>query len=389
MEGPLSGVRIIDMTSVVMGPVATQILGDMGADVVKIEPETGDIFRYVMPAQNKGMGAHFLNMNRNKRSVQLNLKLKNDLNKLNLLISKADILIFNLRPKSMRKLGLDYEALAAINPHLIYCGAYGFSEDGPYAGRPALDDMIQALSGMAAIQQGNGNRPGYVNSILADKVTALVVVYSVSMALFERERSGLGQAIEVPMFETMAAFNLLEHMSGHTFNPPKGQMGYDRLLSEQRRPYKTSDGFLAVMPYTNNQWKSFFSLCNSLPANVEQLYEDPEQRSLNIDKLYKLLAEQLSTRSTKEWLALLEKTDIPYGRVNSMYELLDDPHLNKVGMFEQRTHPTEGNITIVNPSVSFSRTKAKVRTLAPNLGEHNLEEILTEWQVPNGSNHDS
>lgn len=259
MEGPLSGVRIIDMTSVVMGPVATQILGDMGADVVKIEPETGDIFRYVMPAQNKGMGAHFLNMNRNKRSVQLNLKLKNDLNKLNLLISKADILIFNLRPKSMRKLGLDYEALAAINPHLIYCGAYGFSEDGPYAGRPALDDMIQALSGMAAIQQGNGNRPGYVNSILADKVTALVVVYSVSMALFERERSGLGQAIEVPMFETMAAFNLLEHMSGHTFNPPKGQMGYDRLLSEQRRPYKTSDGFLAVMPYTNNQWKSFLA----------------------------------------------------------------------------------------------------------------------------------
>lgn len=380
-QGPLAGVRIVDMTSVVMGPLATQILGDMGADIIKVEPPAGgDVFRHVTPARSPGMGASFLNLNRNKRSIVLDLKDAANHGRLLRLIERADVLIFSLRPRAMRKLGLDYLRLQDLNPRLIYCGAYGFSERGPYAGRPAFDDIIQALSGLAAIQQDEDTgTPTYVNTILADKVAGLTIVYSTAIALYERERSGMGQAIEVPMFETMAAFNLLEHLAGHTFHPPAGPIGYDRLLSRERRPYRTQDGYLAVMPYTTEQWHRFFALCDPAPEGVHALYEGNEARSRNIGTLYRLLADVLSTRSTAQWLEALEAADIPHSRVNTLDDLMTDPHLDAVGLFARHTHPSEGDVMVINPPVHFSRTPCEIHAHAPRLGESMVDDIIAEW----------
>lgn len=387
MSGPLEGVRIIDLTSVVMGPLATQILGDMGADVVKIEPADGDVFRSVLPCRNPKMGASFLNFNRNKRSVVLDLKSAHGRQEMLDLIKRADVLVSNLRPKSMAGLGLSYEELQRENPRLIYCGAYGFSENGPYAGKPALDDIIQALSGMADLQAGQSGEPQYVNSILADKIAGLTIVYSVAMALYERERSGQGQSIEVPMFETMAAFNLLEHMAGKTFRPQQGSIGYDRLLSPWRRPYRTKDGYIAVMPYTTHQWQRFFEVCGRSDSNIDMLYQEAESRNQNIDALYGLVAELLRERTTAEWLVLMQEADIPHGEVLSLGDLFDNEHLEAVGFFSDDTHPTEGDVTVVNVPVAFSRTPASIRRLAPRLGEHTSRAIIDEWTITAPGRH--
>jgi len=249
MAGPLTGVRVIDLTAVVMGPYATQILGDMGADVVKVESPEGDVTRYLTPFRNRGMSAAFLNLNRNKRDIALDLKRGNERQVLIDLITGADVFVTTIRPQSMRRLGLDYESLRELNPRLIYCGAYGFSEAGPYAGRPAFDDVIQAMSGIASLQGENDpNGPRYVNTIFADKIVGWVIASAVSMALYERERSGRGQAIEVPMFETMVSFNLIEHLTGEAFYPARESMGYERVLSEYRRPYRTKDGYIGLLP---------------------------------------------------------------------------------------------------------------------------------------------
>jgi len=261
MPGPLSGIRVLDLTSVAMGPYATQTMGDMGADVIKVESGDGDVFRHAAPQRNRNMGAAFLDLNRNKRSVVLDLKAPDRLNTFLDLVQRSDVLVFNIRPQSMCKLGLGYETLSALNPLLIYCGAYGFSEAGPYAGKPAFNDIIQAMSGIAALQGiGNGGMPAYVNTILADKAAGLTTAYAIAMALYERERSGKGQAVEVPMFETLASFVLVEHFSGETFRPAEGEMGYARLLSMNRRPYPTRDGFLALLPCTDQHWRRFFEV---------------------------------------------------------------------------------------------------------------------------------
>jgi len=251
MSGPLAGVRVIDMTTVAMGPYATQILGDMGADVIKVESPDGDVFRNAAPMRHAGMGAAFLNLNRNKRSVVLDLKQDDEKALMLELLADADVFVSNTRPQALRKLGLDYESLRHRNPRLIVCGTYGYSERGPYAGRPAFDDVIQAMCGLAALQGHNSSEgPEYVNTIMADKCAGLTATYAIAMALYEREKSGLGQAIEVPMFETMVSFNMLEHMAGQTFVPATSGMGYERVLSPHRRPYRTRDGYLGLLPYT-------------------------------------------------------------------------------------------------------------------------------------------
>lgn len=379
MSGPLSGVRVVDLTSVVMGPLATQVLGDMGADVVKVEPVGGDVFRSVQPSRSPKMGAPFLNFNRNKRSIALDLKIPAHKQELLNLLEHADVLVFNLRPQSMAGLGLSYEDVRHINARLIYCGAYGFSEKGPYAGKPALDDIIQAVSGLADLQSGQSGSPTYVNSILADKIAGLTVVYSVAMALYERERSGTGQAIEVPMFETMAAFNLMEHMAGKTFRPALGPVGYDRLLSKWRRPYPTQDGFIAVMPYTAGQWERFFAASGQPAQATAALYQEAEARSRNIDVLYGLVADLVRKRTTAEWLTLLREADVPHSEVLSLDDLFEDQHLETIGFFSEQTHPTEGDVTVVNVPVSFSRTPGSIRRLAPALGADCAGNILDEW----------
>ncbi len=381
MSGPLSGVRILDLTTVAMGPYATQIFGDMGADVIKIESESGDMFRQAAPQRHAGMGAAFLNLNRNKRSVVLDLKSAAGRDALLALVETADVLVSNLRPQSMRALQLDYESLRAINPRLVYCGAYGFSEKGTYAGRPAFDDIIQSMSGVAALQGRAGREaeaePSYVNMIVADKSAGLTVAYAVAMALFERERSGEGQAIEVPMFETLVSFAMVEHLAGETFRPAVGPMGYERILSHHRRPYRTRDGFIGLMPYTDRHWTRFFALAGRADLAADTRFTTMGGRSQNIDILYRHLSEIVAERTTGAWMDLLADADIPMTPVASLDELLADRHLASIDFFGEVDHPTEGPVRTLGIPVSFSRTPGAIRRLAPNLGEH-TDEILRE-----------
>jgi crotonobetainyl-CoA:carnitine CoA-transferase CaiB-like acyl-CoA transferase len=377
MPGPLSGVRVIDLTAVVMGPYATQILGDMGADVIKIESPEGDITRYVTPFRNRGMSAAFLNLNRNKRGIALDLKREDERQALIDLLSGADVFVTTVRPQALRRLGLDYESLRERNPRLIYCGAYGFSEAGPYAGRPAFDDIIQAMSGMASLQGENDpNGPRYVNAIFADKTVGCVIAYAVAMALYERERSGRGQAIEVPMFETMVSFNLVEHLAGETYYPACESMGYERVLSEYRKPYRTKDGYIGLLPYTAEQWSRFFKAAGKPEMAADSRVTDPALRSQKINELYELLAEIISERTTAEWVELLSAADLPITPVLNPEDLLDDEHLQAIGFFQRAVHPSEGEVRTIGIPVRFSRTPGAIRRLAPRLDEHRGEILL-------------
>jgi crotonobetainyl-CoA:carnitine CoA-transferase CaiB-like acyl-CoA transferase len=378
VSGPLAGIRVIDLTAIVMGPYATQILGDMGADVIKIECPAGDIFREVPPFRHRGMGAAFLNVNRNKRSLALNLELDEDKQILLKLMAAADVFIYTLRPRSLGKLGLDYDSLRQRNPRLIHCGAYGFSEEGPYRGRPAYDDVIQAMSGTAALEGRNDpDGPKFVNTIMADKIAGLSAAYAIAAALYERERSGLGQAIEVPMFETLVSFNMIEHLAGETFCPALGGMGYDRVLSPHRRPYRTRDGYIGLMPYSTAQWQRFFEIVGKPQYAADLRFTEHAARSENIDELYRSLSEILIERSTAEWIQLLEAADIPMAPVLSPEDLLEDEHLQAVGFFQRDVHPSEGEVRTVSSPVRFSRTPGSIERLAPRLNEHR-DEILEE-----------
>jgi crotonobetainyl-CoA:carnitine CoA-transferase CaiB-like acyl-CoA transferase len=380
MSGPLTGVRVIDLTSVVMGPYATQILGDMGADIIKVEAPEGDVFRQFAPFRHRGMSAAFLNLNRNKRSIVLDLKREEERQALRQLLETADVFVTTVRPQAMRKLGFDYESLCETNGRLIYCGAYGFSEDGPYAGRPAFDDIIQAMCGVAALEGHNhADGPKYVKTIFADKTVGSVVAYSVAMALYERERSGRGQAIEVPMFETMVSYTLIEHLAGETFCPPQGGMGYERILSPNRKPYRTKDGYLSLLPYTTPQWVRFFETVGRPELTTDPRVTDPPTRGEHIDELYRIVAEIVAQRTTAEWIDVLKNADIPMTPVLAPEDLLNDEHLQQTGFFERHEHPSEGEIRQLGIPVRFSRTPGSVRRLAPRLDEHR-EEILQALQ---------
>ncbi|MGE8320745.1 MAG: CaiB/BaiF CoA transferase family protein [Comamonas sp.] len=365
MPGPLQGVRVVDMTSVGMGPYATQILGDMGAEVFKIEPPEGDVFRSSAPARHAGMGHAFLNLNRNKHGVTLDAKQPEDHARLLALIADADVFVTNVRPKALARLGLDADTLCARHPRLVYCSAVGFGQDGPYAAQPAFDDIIQAMSGLADLQGRNAGAPAYVNTILADKVAGLTLAYAIPMALYEREKSGRGQALEVPMFETLVSFTLVEHLGGHSFVPPLGPMGYSRVLSPQRRPYRTRDGFLALLPYTDAQWQRFFALAQREDLARDARYATAAARAGHFDALYQDLADIVALRGTQEWLDLLAPADIPHSCVNAPEDLFDDPHLQATGFFQQVEHPTEGTLRMPSIPVRFSRTPGAIARLAP------------------------
>ncbi len=361
--GPLAGIRVVDMTTVGMGPYSTQILGDMGAEVIKIEPPAGDVLRYTEPVRNAGMGACFLNLNRNKKFLVLDIKCEDDLARLKALIADADVFISNVRPVSMRRYGLDYESLQAVNPQLIYCGAYGYSEAGPYAGLPAFDDIIQAKSGMAHFQGANGGRgPQYVNTILVDKIVGLTAAYAIPMALYERERSGLGQAIEVPMFETMVSFLAVEHLAGKTFVSDGGPSGYPRVMSKHRKPYGTKDGYIALMPYTTAQWMRFFIVSGREDLAREAKCIDAAARNADIDELYEVVADILSGKSTADWLVVLAEADIPHSEVLTFDALLDDPHIQATETLFEYDHPTQGRLRAAGIPTRFSRTPGGIRS---------------------------
>lgn len=380
MNGPLDGVRVLDLTTIAMGPWATQNLGDMGADVIKIEPEQGDVFRYGKPCRHDSMSPPYLNFNRNKRSVVLDLKHARGKARLQKMARKCDVFVSNVRPQAMRRLGLDYEALQRENERLIYCGCYGYSEHGPYAGRAAVDDTIQAACGLAWIQGYRGDEPRYANTIVADKVVGLYVAQAVAMALYAREKTGRGQFIEVPMFEVMVSFIAPEHLCGLTFEPPLGEAGYERLLNPFRKPFRTSDGHIAVVPYNDTQWTRFFEIAGRPEMIRDPRYATVLARSNYFGELYSLIEQTLVTRTTAEWAAVFEKAELPFAAVNSFENLFTDPHLEATGYWQSIEHPTEGAIKMPGIPVKFSETPGSIRRHAPNLGEH-TEEVLRELGI--------
>lgn len=377
MAGALEGVRIVELSTVVLGPWAAQMLGDMGADVIKIETPDGDTTRKLGPRRNEGMAALFLTVNRNKRSIVLDLTHEAGHEALFRIVGKADVFLHNLRPRVAAKLGLQHEHFAARFPHLIYCATYGFRSAGPMADSPAYDDVIQAASGLCDLVGSTADQPRYVPTIVADKTSAYNVVAGILAALFRRERSGRGQAIEVPMFETLVDYVMVEHLSGATFEPPIDKMGYQRILNRERRPYPTRDGFLAVLPYTDENWRALFRL-----AGREELMRDPRFSSIavrvvNSEAVYATLAEIIATRTTQEWLTDLGKANIPVMTVNSKESLLTNAQLAESGFWRLVDHPTEGRLRMTDPPIRFSDSPSSVRRMPPRLGEQSRE-ILGE-----------
>jgi len=379
MKSPLDGIRIVELTSVVLGPYACQILGDLGAEVIKIESPAGDSNRKLGPFRNHAdMSALFLNCNRNKRSLVLDLKTRRGRMAALEVISGVDVLVHNFRPQAMQRLGLDYEPVKEVNPEIIYCATYGYSKRGPYGSKGALDDSIQAASGFAALQGMVGGEPRYLPTVVADKTTALMVVQAVLTALFHKQRTGEGQEIEVPMFESMAYFLMVEHLWGQTFLPPLAPAGYPRLLAEHRRPYKTKDGlYLAVLPYWDNHWKTFCEIAGRPELVVDERFSDMTARLQHIDESYAVTGEIIAERSLDEWMRLLENSSVPMMRLNSLDDLVDDPHLLATGFWQEVNHPTEGNIRMGSLPMHFSLTPATIRRLAPRFGEHSVE-VLRE-----------
>lgn len=377
MPGPLAGVKVLDLTMVGFGPYATQILGDYGADVIKVEPPEGDITRNITPFRNPGMGHFFLMANRNKRCIVLDLKSEKGRDAFLKLAEDADVVISSIRPAAMNRLGLGYEDCRKVNPKLIYVALVGFGQDGPYGPRPAYDDIIQGLSGMADMQGGRDGPPQFVKASVCDKIGSQFAAHATIAALFARERTGVGQMVEVPMLENLVGFNLVEHHAGQTFEPPLGPVGYERSMVEYRRPYRTADGYVCVLPYNAKQWQAFFALMERPDMIDDPRVTDGKLRSENIGALYEMVATCVADWPTRDLLAALQHADIPHGQATPLNELIDDPHLEAVGMFALHDHPTEGRIRLIRPGVAFSETPATIRDMPANLGEHSVA-ILRE-----------
>jgi crotonobetainyl-CoA:carnitine CoA-transferase CaiB-like acyl-CoA transferase len=377
VTGPLAGIRVVDLTAVVMGPYCTQILADMGADVVKVEPPDGDNARYISVGPASGMSGVFVNVNRGKRSVVLDLVTDEGKAALRGLIAEADVFIHSMRARAIAKLGFAYDDVAAINPAIVYTNCYGYSRRGPEADRPAYDDIIQAQSGVSAVQELLTGETTYVGTIVADKVGGLTATYATMMALFHRERTGEGQEVEVSMYETMASFMLVEHANGRMFTPPLGPAIYPRTVARDRKPYPTKDGHVAVLIYNDKHWKAFVD--NVKPAWIEEYGEafaTLELRAKQIDRMYGLIAQTLLQRTTAEWLELFRELEIPAAPIQTPDELFDDPHLNAVGMFETIDTP-HGPTRFPGVPTWFSRTPGRVAGPAPELGADTAD-ILAE-----------
>jgi crotonobetainyl-CoA:carnitine CoA-transferase CaiB-like acyl-CoA transferase len=375
--GPLSGLRVLDMTTVLMGPYATLQLGDMGADIIKVEPLEGDIVRQIGPGRHPGMGPMFLNVNRNKRSIALDLKQPAGREVLLRLAADADVFIYNVRPQAVARLGLAYEDVAVVNPKIIYAGVFGYGQDGPYAARPAYDDLIQGACAVPTLLANAGDgSPRYVPLTIADRIVGLFAVNAILAALRHRDVTGRGQRIDVPMFETMANFVLIDHLGGLTFDPPLDHGGYARLLAPERRPYRTKDGYLCALIYNDKQWRSFFAAIGR-PGMQDERFRDHASRIRHIREIYAEVAEIFATRTTAEWMALLDDADIPYTPLRTVEGLLDDPHLAATGFITHVEHPSEGTIKSMRTPTTWSDSKADSPRPAPVLGEHSLE-ILRE-----------
>lgn len=376
--GPLAGLTILDLTSVLMGPYATQILADMGASVVKVESPEGDIVRQIGPGRRPGMGGMFLNANRGKRSIVIDLKQAQGRAALLRLAKTADALVYNVRPQAMARLGLDYETVSAVNPRIVYAGLFGYGQAGPYAAKPAYDDLIQGASTIPTLLAAAGDgTPRYVPMTIADRIVGLMAVNAILGGLMHQQRTGAGQRIDIPMFECMAEFVLIDHLGGLTYDPPLDQGGYARLLSRHRRPYRTSDGHICVLIYNDKQWRSFFEAIGRQDMLEEPRFANHAARTRHIDEIYEEVGRIFLGRSTAEWRALLERADIPVMPMHTLTSILDDPHLKAVEFFKTVDHPIEGRIRQMQVPSRWSATQPAPGGPAPGLGEHGRE-ILSE-----------
>ena len=362
------------MTSVVFGPLATQMLGDLGADVIKVESPEGDMLRQVQPARTSGMGAAFLGTNRNKRSITLDLKTEKDRAALLDLLDDADVFVSSVRPAALARLSLSSETLRERNPRLITVAAVGFGSDGPYRDKPAYDDSVQSVSGMAGLATmcSPDNPPAYAPTIIADKLGGVTAAYAIMAALYHRERTGQAQHVEVPMFETLASFLLVEHMAEATFETEPQSFGYQRMLVPHRRPVKTADGYITMLPYSNAQWARFFKALGRGDMLDHPWVTNMDERSRNIGGIYDMVAQIAPSRTTAQWLELTEHADIPAMPVRMLADLPQDPHLAATGFFQTINHPTEGPVWTTKSSIRFSATPARHDIAPPPaLGEHN------------------
>ncbi len=375
--GPLEGIRVLEIASMIFGPLAGQYLGDMGADVIKLEPPEGDLTRSIGPRRTPRMGAFFLTSNRSKRSIVVDLKKPEGREILQRLVAKTDVLLHSMRTPAANRLGLDYATLCQANPGLVYCHVSGYGDDGLYGGRPAYDDIIQAASGLAMLQTVVGGQPRFMPTILADKVSGVHAAYAIVLALMHRMRTGQGQQVDVPMFETMAAFNMMEHQWGHCFEPPLAPMGYVPVSSASRRPYRTKDGYIALLPYSDDHWRRFFAL-----AGEPQFMDDPRfatfaARQTHFRDVWDEVERQAARKSNAEWLALLSSDDIPFSVVNSLEDLVNDPHLKSVNFWSVQEHPTEGALRVPANPLRLSESPPDTTRLPPTLGQHSAE-VLRE-----------
>jgi crotonobetainyl-CoA:carnitine CoA-transferase CaiB-like acyl-CoA transferase len=374
---PLEGIRVLEIASMIFGPLAGQYLGDMGADVIKLEPPEGDLTRSIGPRRSPRMGSFFLTSNRNKRSIVVDLKMTEGKEILQSLASKTDVLLHSMRTPAANRLGLDYASLSQQHQRLIYCHVAGYGDDGLYAGRPAYDDIIQAASGLATLQTVIAGQPRFIPTIIADKISGLHAAYAIMAALMQRSQTGLGQQVDVSMFETIAAFNMMEHQWGHAFEPPIGPMGYEPVSTAARRPYKTLDGFLALLPYNDLHWNRFFEL-----AGESQIMQDPRfatfaARQKNVQLVWNEIEKQIARKTNAQWLELLTPEDIPFSVVNSLEDLVNDPHLKSVDFWQIHQHPSEGSLRMARVPIQMSGARTDFKRLQPLLGEHS-KEILQE-----------
>jgi len=372
--GPLAGFRILDLTTVLFGPFGTQTLGDWGAEVIKVETLAGDTWRTSGQFRNRGMSGQFMAANRNKRSIAIDLKSEAGKDVLRRLIPTADALVSNIRPAGLGRLGFSYEACKALNPRIVYASATGFGQDGPWAARPAFDEIIQAASGFASAM-GTDEEPAFVPSLIGDKLCGMALTSAVTAALLHRERTGEGQMVEVPMLETLAAFNSIEMFGGYAFVPPIGPSGYKRMKA--RRPVRTKDGWLTMLPYSGENWCAFFEAVGHPECIEEFQVRDPVKRAQNIDRIYDRMRAIAPNRTTAQWEELLLRIDVPHTAFAKLTEVAEQPHLKAVGMFPELEHPTEGKIRQARPPARFSASPAAIRRLPPRLGEH-TREILRE-----------
>ena len=366
-RGPLHGLRIVDLTALIMGPYATQVMADFGADVIKIESPDGDIMRFVGKHGDRGMGPIHLTLNRGKSLVALDLKKPEALEVIKKVIGSADAFVHAMRPKAIERLGLGYEAVRAIKNDIVYCGAYGAAADGPYGDDPAYDDLIQGLCGIADLGARLAGEPRFFPTVIADKVCGLTLAYSLLAALMHRQRTGEGQQVEVPMFESMVQFLMVEHMGNRTFGP-KEDVGYARVLSQLRKPHRTLDGYVCALPYHDKNWRDFFLLVERPDLADDPRFTSHNARSQNYEILYGLLGKLIAERTTGYWIEKLRAASIPVAPVHQLADVFDDPHLQQVKLFETVQHPDLGAIMAIRSPIGFSATPASMGKPAGAIG---------------------